>query len=170
MGREMHMGVKIKAKCFHCGNENELDIEPAVTNGKTKYNFICQNCGALNELSIDPMNLNDTEQDWLCGAPNGFEWIMPSGKVMPIVGDPIYVSALGEYLTRSAYLEKYKLDPEIAYQFMRKNRNTQTSNIITRHFNSSHATTQPFPGLASIKEIEVCCENCSHVTRLSLGS
>ena len=74
------MGIKIKAKCHQCGTKNVLDIEPAMTSGKIKINFVCQNCGALNELDIDPQNLGDTEQDWLCIAPEGFEWTLPIRK------------------------------------------------------------------------------------------
>ena len=88
-----------------------LDVEPVLTNGK--INFVCQNCGALNELTIDPQDLDDKEQDWLCLPPTGFEWILPSGKIMPIIGDPIYVSAFGEYFSRRAYIDKYKVDPDV---------------------------------------------------------
>jgi hypothetical protein len=125
------MGIKIKAKCHQCGIRNVLDIEPAMTSGKIKNLFVCQNCGAMNELDIDPQNLGDTEQDWLCESPKGFEWILPSGKVTPIVGDPIYISSLGEQLSRKVYLERYKVDPEIAYQFMHRKKDTQTAKVIT---------------------------------------
>jgi hypothetical protein len=133
------MGIKIKAKCHQCGIKNMLDIKPAVTSGKIKINFVCQNCGAINELDIDPQNLGDTEQDWLCLSPEGFEWTLPSGKITPIVGDPIYVSALGEQLSRKVYLERYKLDPEIAYQFMQRKKDTQNAKMIT---NKPSQTTQ----------------------------
>lgn len=125
------MGIKIKAKCHQCGIKNVLDIEPVVTSGKIKIQFVCQNCGAINELDIDPQNLDDTEQDWLCESPKGFEWILPTGKITPIAGDPIYVSAFGESLSRKVYLERYKVDPEIAYQFMQRKRDTQTAKVIT---------------------------------------
>jgi hypothetical protein len=134
------MGIKIKAKCHQCGIRNVLDIEPAMTSGKIKINFICQNCGAINELDIDPQDLGDTEQDWLCLSPKGFEWTLPSGKITPIVGDPIYVSAFGERLSREVYLGKYKLDPEIAYQFMQRKKDTQTAKVITNK--SSPTTTE----------------------------
>ena len=135
------MGIKIRAKCHQCGIKNMLDIEPAMTSGKIKINFVCQNCGAMNELDIDPQNLGDTEQDWLCIPPEGFEWTLPSGKITPIVGDPIYVSALGEQLSRNVYLERYKLDPEIAYQFMQRKKNTLTAKMIT---NKPSQTTQHY--------------------------
>jgi hypothetical protein len=125
------MGIIIKAKCHQCGIKNVLDIEPVETSGKIKIKFACLNCGAINELDIDPKNLNDTEQDWLCESPKGFEWILPTGKIIPIVGDKIYISAFGEHLSRKAYMEKYKLDPEIAYQYIRRERDTQTAKVIT---------------------------------------
>ena len=133
------MGIKIKAKCHQCGIKNVLDIEPAMTSGKIKINFVCQNCGAINELDIDPQNLGDTEQDWLCESPEGFEWILPSGKVTPIIGDPIYISSLGEHLSRDVYLKRYKVDPEIAYQFMHRKKDTLTAKVIA---NKPGPTTQ----------------------------
>jgi hypothetical protein len=78
-------------------------------------------------VDVDPQDLDDKEQDWLCIPPRGFEWVLPSGKIMPIIGDPIYVSAFGEYLSRNDYLQKYKVDPEIAYEYMRKKRNPPTA-------------------------------------------
>jgi hypothetical protein len=133
------MGIKIKVKCFNCGTKNDLDIEPVLTPGKIQINFVCQECGALNEVSVDPQNLTDTEQDWLCLPPRGFEWVLPSGKIDPIMGDPIYISAFGEYLSRKVYLERYKVDPETAYQYMRKKRNTKTIRKIKNNLSLSVA-------------------------------
>jgi hypothetical protein len=83
--------------------------------------FICKNCGSVNEkdrdLIVDP---NYSIDDWLCELPNNFEWILPVGKITPIVGSPLYVSSLGGNLTRSEYIKKYNVDPEIAYQLMRR--------------------------------------------------
>jgi hypothetical protein len=60
--------------------------------------------------------------DWLdCSLPEGFEWILPTGKITPIIGDPIYISAMGEHLSYEAYLAEYGIDPEIAYTLMREN-------------------------------------------------
>ncbi len=82
--------------------------------------FICKNCGVVNEAEITVDDLADPGDDWLqCDLPTGFEWTLPAGKITPIVGDPIYISALGEQLSRENYILKYNLDPEIAYQLMR---------------------------------------------------
>ncbi|MBN1236806.1 MAG: hypothetical protein JW999_12285 [Methanotrichaceae archaeon] len=81
--------------------------------------FICRNCGVVNEASKDALESNS---DWLqCVLPQGFEWILPAGKITPIVGDPIYISGMGEHLSYDAYLNKYGIDPEIAYNLMRGN-------------------------------------------------
>jgi hypothetical protein len=162
-----YLGIKIKAKCFNCGTKNDIDIEPVVTNGKIKINFVCQNCGALNVLDIDPMNLDDKEQDWLCLPPTGFEWILPSGKIMPIIGDPIYVSAFGEHLSRKVYLERYKVDPEIAYQYMRRKRSEQIGSDISNK-SSQHVETHVLLDLSNIKKIEVKCEICGNICELNV--
>jgi formylmethanofuran dehydrogenase subunit C len=58
--------------------------------------------------------------DWLgCDLPQGFEWKLPAGKITPVVGDPIYISSIGEQMSRAEYLVKYNVDPEVAYQMMR---------------------------------------------------
>jgi hypothetical protein len=86
-----------------------------------KIKFICKNCGSVNEkdkeVLLDP---EYNQEDWLCDLPMSFEWILPVGKISPIVGSPIYVSSLGGNLSRSEYLERYNVDPEIAYQLMRQ--------------------------------------------------
>ncbi|VVB67351.1 Uncharacterised protein [uncultured archaeon] len=80
--------------------------------------FICQNCGCVNEVTAD--TLTDDEEDWLeCALPQGFEWILPAGKITPVLGEPIYISAHGEQLTYQQYLDEYNIDPEIAYRLMR---------------------------------------------------
>ena len=80
--------------------------------------IICKNCGTVNEVSDE--SLAAEEDDWLeCAIPEGFEWILPAGKITPVVGDPIYISAHGEHLSYEAYLTKYNIDPEIAYRLMR---------------------------------------------------
>jgi hypothetical protein len=161
------MGIKIKVICFNCGTKNELDIEPVLTPGKIQINFVCQECGALNEVSVDPQNLADTEQDWLCLPPRGFEWVLPSGKIEPIIGDPIYISAFGEHLSRKVYLERYKVDPEIAYQYMRRKRNTQTASKITNSLSQGVATKSVLD-LSNIQKIEILCKNCNRVCELNM--
>jgi len=80
--------------------------------------FICRNCGTVNTVSAEA--LKDDDDDWLqCTLPEGFEWTLPAGKITPIIGDPIYISAFGEHLSYDAYLEEYNIDPEIAYNLMR---------------------------------------------------
>jgi len=74
---------------------------------------ICQNCGCVNIVEF--VDKHDPE-NWLnCVLPTGFEWALPAGKISPVVGSPIYVSAFGEHLSYDAYLAKYQIDPEIAY-------------------------------------------------------
>ena len=161
------MGIKIKVICFNCGTRNDVDVEPVLTPGKIQIHFVCQECGALNEVSVDPQNLDDTEQDWLCLPPKGFEWVLPSGKIMPIMGDTIYVSAFGEYLSRKAYLERYKVDPEIAYQYMRKRRGVHIGSKITNRPSQSFVAHTPLD-LTKIKKIEVLCKNCCNICELNL--
>ena len=82
--------------------------------------IICKNCGAVNEVS--ERVLAEDDDDWLqCALPEGFEWNLPAGKITPIIGDPIYISAMGEHLSYQAYLDEYGVDPEIAYLLMRGN-------------------------------------------------
>jgi hypothetical protein len=81
--------------------------------------IICKNCGVVNEVSDQALAEDD---DWLpCILPEGFEWTLPAGKITPIIGDPIYISGFGEQLSYQAYLDKYGIDPEIAYRLMRGN-------------------------------------------------
>jgi hypothetical protein len=161
------MGIKIKVKCFNCGTENDLVIEPVLIPGKIKIDFVCQECGALNEVSVDPQNLDDTEQDWLCLPKRGFEWILPTGKIVPIVGDAIYISAVGEYLSRKAYLERYKVDPEIAYQYMRKKQSTKTANKVTNNRRQSVGS-KPAHDLSNVKRIEIICDKCNRICELNI--
>jgi len=78
---------------------------------------ICQHCGCVNIVELD---VTGNEAEWLpCGLPTGFEWTLPSGKIVPIVGAPIYVDALGKEMSYKEYLTKYNIDPEIAYTKMR---------------------------------------------------
>ncbi|VVB71328.1 Uncharacterised protein [uncultured archaeon] len=90
--------------------------------------FICKNCGVVNEVADEALSSNS---DWLdCTLPQGFEWILPAGKITPIMGDPIYISGLGEHLSRNAYLDKYNIDPERAYNLMRGRVGVQTASRI----------------------------------------
>jgi hypothetical protein len=88
-----------------------------------KIKFICKNCGSVNEkdkeVLLDPAY---SPEDWLCDLPLSFQWVLPVGKITPIVGNPVYVSSQGGNLSRHEYLERYNVDPEIAYQLMRKDK------------------------------------------------
>jgi len=79
--------------------------------------IVCPSCGTCCEVDVSSQ---DEDGNWLgCIAPTGFEWSLPSGRIVPAIGDVIYVDALGNHLTRGAYMEKYSIDPEIAYNKMR---------------------------------------------------
>ena len=96
-----------------------------------KIKFICKNCGSVNEKEKEVLTDPDYSQgDWLCDLPLGFEWILPVGKITPVVGSPLYVSSLGGNLSREEYLETYFIDPEIAYQLMRQDRENSLSQAI----------------------------------------
>ncbi len=116
----MLIGMNVKVKCFNCTARNELDIGSIDPKRKTKVNVACLNCGALNILNIDPRNLNDTKCEFLGELPEGFQWILPTGKITPITGNPIYMLSSGEQLSRNAYMERYRVDAEIAYQYIRR--------------------------------------------------
>jgi hypothetical protein len=124
------MVMRIKVVCFNCGARNELDIGQIVPKRNTQINLACLNCGALNVLNINPRNLNDTEHDWQGESPEGFEWVLPVGKITPITGDPIYMLSSGEQLSRKAYMERYKVDAEFAYQYIRRKKGTQKAAVI----------------------------------------
>jgi len=60
--------------------------------------IICKNCGVINEIS-DDAQIEDS--DWVeCTLPEGFEWVLPAGKITPVIGDPLYISAQGEHLSQ----------------------------------------------------------------------
>jgi len=94
--------------------------------------IICKNCGTVNEVSDKSLAEDD---NWLqCALPEGFEWSLPAGKITPIIGDPIYISAMGENLSYQAFLDEYGVDPEIAYNLMRGNsRAKSTIKTFTAH-------------------------------------
>ena len=100
--------------------------------------FVCKNCGVVNVVANEVLKSDD---DWLeCILPTGFEWTLPAGKITPIIGDPIYVSAQGNYFSRQAYLDKYYIDPEIAYELMRSKVKVQTATQIIANQNSKLAS------------------------------
>lgn len=84
------------------------------------YKCLCKNCGSVNMVTSSGVK---TDDNWLpCVLPTGFEWNLPSGKICPVVGDPIYLDAGGNRFSYVDYLSKFSIDPEIAYIRMRANR------------------------------------------------
>ena len=79
--------------------------------------LVCQKCGVVND--INTADLADGDENVPCTLPEHFEWVLPAGKITPVVGEPVYVSALGEHLSRKAYIDKYNIDPEISCKMMR---------------------------------------------------
>jgi len=98
-------------------SENTEVLKMAAKKTTKESKCICQQCGCVNIVETpDPENPNE----WLgCILPTSFEWTLPSGKIMPIGGEPIYKDAMGANFSREKYLSKYNIDPEIAYTKMR---------------------------------------------------
>jgi len=92
--------------------------------------LICKSCGVVNLVSMEALAEDDDEQWLQCTLPEGFEWILPAGKITPVIGEPIYVSAMGEHLSYDAYLKIYNIEPEIAYQMIRGGINKRTATKI----------------------------------------
>jgi hypothetical protein len=94
----------------------------------------------------DPEN----EDNWLsCLPPRGFEWKLPAGKITPVVGDPIYVTASGAYRSREEYIAQYGLDPEVALTMMRAMKKTVRDSV-----NTANEMTTPEEDLpSSIKRL-----------------
>jgi uncharacterized CHY-type Zn-finger protein len=163
------MGIELNVKCHHCGELNDFNLEPIRSNKICEYTFTCGNCGALNTLFFDFDDPNPEEHEWLCLPPEGFEWILPAGKIVPVVGESIYISAFGEHLSWERYVEKYRLDPEIAYQNMRRRRtelmNSTTENKVTYKSYQSFVA-HPLPNITNVKKIEVLCKKCGDICEL----
>ena len=100
---------KKKVHCHGCNRIVEIqDTDPE---------FMCSRCGAKNVVPHEM--LYDAPLD--CIPPTGFEWALPAGRIEPVAGDIIYVTAQGSHLNKKDYIRIYGIDPEIAYQKMRKN-------------------------------------------------
>jgi hypothetical protein len=160
------VGAILDVKCHKCAEKNIVNIESIETNTIYELEFICSICGSLNILSIDP-NDSDPIQELFGKPPRGFEWILPSGKIMPIIGEPIYISASGEYLSRRTYLDRYKLDPEIAYEYMRRKQNKLMSNEMAKESGQKNLVNVR-PNLENINKIEILCKNCGKLCQLKL--
>jgi len=77
----------------------------------------CPQCGTCADVNLDE---DPVDENWLgCVAPTGFEWALPSGKIIPVVGEARYVDSLGNQYTKKEYRAKYNIDPEVAYTKMR---------------------------------------------------
>ncbi len=77
---------------------------------------VCPHCGTISEIKEDQESENE---NWLeCVLPTGFEWSLPSGKIKSAAGTIYYVDSIGNKMSREAYIEKYGIDPEIAYNNM----------------------------------------------------
>lgn len=87
--------------------------------------FICHKCGSVNEIDLERLQLegssdDSSSDDWLeCAEPKGFEWKLPAGKITPVVGEPIYITAGGTQMSKSEYINTYGIDPETALKMMR---------------------------------------------------
>jgi hypothetical protein len=160
------VGAKLDVKCHKCAEKNIVNIDSIETNAMSEIEFICSICGSINILSIDP-NDPDPIEVLFGKPPQGFEWILPSGKIMPIIGDPIYISASGEYLSRRTYIERYKLDPEVAYEYMRRKQNKLISREMTNE-PSQNSLAQAKLNLENINKIEIFCKNCGKLCQLKL--
>lgn len=111
----------VKIKCFKCGFVWEIECAPCVKEA------VCLECGALNVLP-DMSDGDEIEGDWLqCIEPTGFEWSLPSGKLGNPISGYTYVDAHGNYLTKDGYIAKYKIDPDLALEYMRKNQGVRVN-------------------------------------------
>lgn len=82
--------------------------------------LICHNCGSVNVVTLQQLEQEEDDGDWLeCSEPDHFEWRLPAGKITPVVGEPIYITAGGTHLSREQYLIQYGIDPEAALRMMR---------------------------------------------------
>jgi hypothetical protein len=142
-----------------------LNIEPIGQDVIYKFSLICKNCGAFNFISVNPLEPDPAKTE-LQGTPvQGFEWVLPSGKIVPVVGDPIYISANGEHLSRKAYMDMYKLDPEIAYIYMRRKLDATVASKAANPLNQDVSMSSRLE-LANIQKIEVLCMNCGNICEL----
>jgi len=91
----------------------EQEVKGAMVTEKV----ICPHCGTVSEVDAEEW---DPKTGWLkCITPTGFEWILPAGEVTTVTGKVFYVTAEGTWLSKEEYIDRYGLDPEIAYRNMR---------------------------------------------------
>jgi len=82
-----------------------------------KKSTMCPVCGTV--LTVE----NESDDLLECLPPEGFEWALPAGKITDPAGRIWYIDAFGKRFTRDDYITKYQLDPEVALQNMRRQRN-----------------------------------------------
>ncbi|MDH7596875.1 MAG: zinc ribbon domain-containing protein [Methanothrix sp.] len=101
----------MRLKCHNCGTAVEYEVPPK--------EFVCAVCGAVN---VVPVYTGASDEELGCISPTGFEWQMPAGRIgNPVLGYK-YVTAQGTQMTREEYLAAFKIDPEVALSYMRKNK------------------------------------------------
>ncbi len=154
----------MKAKCHNCSTSNELRVKPEGATGKAEITFTCINCGALNEVPVD-FSARIVEEDWLCVPPTGFEWSLPSGKITPVVGSPIYVSAVGEHLSREQYIYIYQVDPEVAYRYMRERKGVTVGSSMPNSLGGAIRSTEA-AGFSGFLYKKAICKNCGAVNEV----
>lgn len=88
----------------------------------------------------------------------GLEWAKPIGKIMYVVGDPIYISSFGEHLNWKAYLDKYGVDPEVTFKGSEISNKTNRSH--SEHTQADHVL---FPLTRS------SCKNCGAINEFGVG-
>ncbi|MCX8207696.1 MAG: hypothetical protein N3G75_07690 [Methanothrix sp.] len=73
-------------------------------------------------MNVVPVYKGTSDEELGCIAPTGFEWQLPAGKIgNPVLGFK-YITAQGTQMTREEYLATFKIDPEVALQYMRSHR------------------------------------------------
>lgn len=100
----------MRVKCHNCGITAEYP---------DAKEFVCVTCGAVN---VVPVHNGTVDAEVMCLAPTGFEWRMPAGKIGNEILGFRYVTAQGTQMSREEYMREFGIDPEIALQYMRKNR------------------------------------------------
>jgi len=64
-----------------------------------------------------------TVDDWLpCLTLPEYVSMTPSGHIAPIVGPEIWIDGRGFHYTKQSYIEKYGIDPEIAWKAVKEYR------------------------------------------------
>lgn len=92
----------------------------AKTQAEAAARFQAASAASTRAQAATQPGMAEAEENWLgCIDPTGFEWSLPSGKITPIVGAPIYIDAYGDQYSQAAYQSKYGVDPEEAYTKMR---------------------------------------------------